>query len=387
MTSLDTQMVHSGRQGLRKLGVHAPPIDRSTTYPLTSLSEARDSIDQMMEGRAPGANPVYARLHNPTIARFEDAIAELEGAESALGFASGMAAISACLLAASQSGGHVVAVRPLYGGTDALLSSGLLGLSVTWADPERVAAAITDDTALVMVETPANPTLKLVDIAAVADQCGGVPLLVDSTFATPVLQRPMEHGATMTLHSASKYIGGHGDALGGVVACDEAWARILRPLRSLTGGVLSPQVAYELHRGLQTLSVRVHRAQSSAQLLASRLVELSSVQEVRYPGFPICDPQSLVGRQMSGPGAMIAFELDGGLEQAAHVMERVELITPAVSLGSTDTLIQHPAGLTHRKVDSQVCAELGISDGLLRLSVGLEDAEDLWRELAEVIGR
>ncbi len=397
MTSRETKSVHAGRDDLRELGVHVPPIDLSTTYPVTGLREARDSIDRMMEGKSPGENPIYARLHNPTVGRFEAGVAELEGAEAGVAYASGMAALSACLLASSGLAdgerSHVVAVRPMYGGTDALLSSGLLGLSVSWVEADRVGEAIRDETALVIVETPANPTLELIDIARVAAQiseaAGGgraeVPLLVDSTFATPALQRPLEHGAQMVVHSATKFLGGHGDALGGVVATSEELARPLRMARTLTGGVLHPRAAYDLHRGLQTLQLRVEKAQQNARILAGRIYEHKAVSRVAYPGFPGGDPNGLVGRQMDGPGSMLAFELEGGIEAAVAVMERVELITPAVSLGSVDTLIQHPAGLTHRKVDPEVRGELGITDGLMRLSVGIENPEDLWEELRGIL--
>ncbi|QDG53284.1 aminotransferase class I/II-fold pyridoxal phosphate-dependent enzyme [Persicimonas caeni] len=385
MASFDTRTVHAGRQDLRKLGVHAPPIDLSTTYPITGLEEARASIDRMMEGAEPDENPIYSRLHNPTVARFEAGIAQLEEAEAAVGFASGMAAMTACLLAARQRGERVVAVRPMYGGTDGLLSSGLLGVEVDWADAESVGAAIGPQTSLVIVETPANPTLQLVDIEHVVAQAGDVPVLVDSTFATPVLQQPLRHGAAMVLHSGTKFIGGHGDVIAGVVATSEAFARELRVVRSLTGGILHPRAAYDLHRGLQTLSLRVHKAQEGARLLAGRLHEHRAVGSVHYPGFQACDPKGLVGRQMAGPGSMLAFELVGGFDAALRVMEAVELITPAVSLGSTDTLIQHPAGLTHRKVDAEVRASHGITDGFLRLSVGVEDAEDLWQELGGIL--
>jgi methionine-gamma-lyase len=385
MTDFDTRAVHAGRQDLRKLGVHAPPIDLSTTYPITGLEEARDSIDQMMEGKEPDENPIYARLHNPTTSRFEKGLAELEGAEAAVAFGSGMAAMSAALLGARERGGHIVAVRPLYGGTDSLLSSGLLGVEATFAEADAVAEAIGPNTALVVVETPANPTLDLVDIEAVVAQAGQVPVLVDSTFATPVLQNPLAHGAAMVLHSCTKFIGGHGDVIAGVIATSESHAQQLRMVRSLTGGVLHPRAAYDLHRGLQTLSIRVKKAQEGANLLARRLVEHRAVNKVHYPGFSGCDPKGLVGRQMKGPGSMLAFDLAGGLEAAIEVIKGVELITPAVSLGSTDTLIQHPAGLTHRKVDAEVRRQLGITDGLMRLSVGIEDAEDLWDELCSIL--
>jgi methionine-gamma-lyase len=321
------------------------------------------------------------------VARFEEALANLEGTECAVAYASGMAAVTAALLAAKMIGGHVVAVRPLYGGTDHLLACGLLGLEVSWATPETVAQHIRADTALVVCETPANPTLQLVDIEAVVQGAGDVAVMVDSTFATPVLQRPAAHGAAIVLHSGTKFLGGHGDVLGGVLATNEDWAARLRQVRILTGANLHPMAAYTLHRGLQTLPVRVRAAQENAQVLARRLMSHRSVARVRYPSAPGCDPLGLLGRQLDGPGTMISIELSGGYEAARSVMAAVELFTPAVSLGSTDSLIQHPAGLTHRIVGEAAKVEGGIGPDLLRISVGLENVDDLWTDLSGALGR
>ncbi len=387
VSNLESDSVHAGREDLRDLGVHVPPIDLSTTYPIHDLSLATQSLDALAEGDADTANPIYARLSNPTVRRFETALAELEGAADAVAFSSGMAVLTACLLAARADGGHVVAVRPLYGGTDHLLTSGLLPLDVTFAEAEGIAAACRPDTSLVILETPANPTLALVDIEDVVRQAGSVPVLVDSTFATPILQRPLEHGARLVVHSATKFLGGHGDLMGGVVATDEEWAHRLRKVRILTGAVLYPLAGYLLHRGLQTLPVRVERAQRSAQLLARRLADHPAVKGVLYPGLAAGDPQRLVGRQMKGPGSMIAFEVEGGYDVAARIVTEVRMLTPAVSLGSVDSLIEHPAGLTHRTVDPEIRRQLGITDGLLRISVGLEAPEDLWSDLNGAIER
>ena len=315
------------------------------------------------------------------MARCEEALAALEAAEQAVAFGSGMAAITAVLLAASTHGRHVIAVRPLYGGTDHLLASGLLGLEVSFVQSHEVAAALRPDTALVLIETPGNPTLSLVDIEHIVRQAGTVPVAVDSTFATPVLQRPLAHGATYSIHSATKFLSGHGDVIAGVVACGATAAAGLRQLRILTGALLHPWAAYLLHRSLPTLPLRVRRAQASAGLVATQLAAHPGVRRVLYPGLPGGDPLGLVGRQMSGPGAMLAFEVAGGAAAARRVMQNLRLATPAVSLGSTDTLIEHPAGLTHRLVDPAALAAEGITPGLLRLSVGIEDPADIWRDL------
>jgi len=378
----DTLAVHAGREDLAALGVHAPPVDFSTTYPFEDLDAAVESLAELTAGGAGAANPVYARLHGPTVARFERALAALEGAEAAVAFASGMAAISAVVLAArSPDRDHVVGIRPIYGSTDYLLTRRLLGPEVTWSDAAGVAASVRPDTALVVIETPVNPTLDLIDISAVVDAAGDVPVLVDSTFATPVLQRPLLHGAAMVVHSATKFIGGHGDVMAGVVACSEAWARRLREVRVFTGALLHPLAGYLLHRGLPTLPLRVRRAQETAGVLAARLAMHGVVAHVHYPGLPGGDPARLIGRQMEGPGAMVAFEVAGGREAAERLMRALRLIGPAVSLGSTDTLIQHPAGLTQRVAERADAGAPAVSPGLLRLAVGLEDAGDLWGDL------
>ncbi len=384
-TSIETIGVHAGREDLRELGVHAAPLDLSTTYPIGELSEAIDDIDALISGGRPEANEIYSRLANRTVDRFERAFAQMERADDSVAFGSGMAAVTAALLVARQRGSHVVAVRPLYGGTDHLLASRLLALDVTWATPDAVAAAIRPESALVVIESPANPTLALMDIADIVRQAGRVPVLVDSTFATPVLQRPLDVGAALSLHSGTKYLGGHGDVMAGVIAANDDWARALRQVRILTGAVLHPMGAYMLHRGLQTLAVRVKTAQAGAIAIARQLLASPAVERVYFPGLPGGDPRGLIGRQMSGPGAMISFEVVGGFDAAATVLREVRLLTPAVSLGSTDSLIQHPAGLTHRVIGEAAQQEEGLSPGMLRISVGLESPDDIWADLEHAL--
>lgn len=311
--------------------------------------------------------------------RFEEGLAELEGTEDCVAFASGMAALTACLLATCSERRHVVGLRPLYGGSDHLLACGLLGVEVTWTEAHTVAAAIRPATGLVLFETPQNPTLAQVDIAAVVAAADRVPVLVDNTFATPIMQNPARHGAALTLHSATKFLGGHGDVVAGAVACNGDWAARLRRVRILTGALLHPLAAFLLHRSLPTLPFRVREAQERARALAGLLPFHPAVGRVLYP--------EADGVQLRGPGAVLAFEVAGGREAAATVMESVRLITPALSLGSTDSLIQHPAGLTHRLVDPVTREASGVTDGLLRLSVGLEDVGDLWCDLSAALDR
>ncbi|UOW00182.1 PLP-dependent aspartate aminotransferase family protein [Agrococcus sp. SCSIO52902] len=382
---LDSLAVHAGRDELRSLGVHAAPIDLSSTNPLAGVDSGGDAYERLATGGDVGdGSAVYQRLWNPTVARFEQALAALEGAEAAVAFASGMATTTAVLTAARQRrGAHVVALRPLYGGTDHLLATGLLGTETTCVDSvEAVERAVRPDTGLVIAETPANPTLELVDLDALVAAAGEAPVLVDNTFATPVLQRPLDHGAALSMHSATKYIGGHGDVLGGVVACDEAWARALRPVRAITGAIAHPLSAYLMHRGLQTLPLRVRAQQAGAVRVAEALLDLPGVRAVRFPGLDGCDPLGLVGpsRQMAGPGSMLAVDV-GSFAAAAAVAEGVRLFTHAVSLGSVDSLIQHPASLTHRPVAPEAKPDAGV----LRLSIGLEDPDDLIADLAQAL--
>ena len=385
MHRFQTTAVHAGREDFGKLCVHAPPLDLSTTYPIHDLDVAGASFDALIGGQHAAANPIYARLHNPTVARAEDAIAKLEGTEACVAYASGMAALTAVLLARRAHGGHVLVVRPLYGTSDHLLASGMCGLEAEFVTAAEIASHLRADTALVVIETPANPTLDLVDIRAVVAAAGSVPVLVDSTFATPVLQQPALLGATYVLHSATKFLGGHGDVIAGVVCCSDADAAPLRTVRAATGGLLHPLAAYLLHRGLPTLKLRVEAAQANAQVLARRLAEHPAVAKVFYPGLAQGPAAQLLASQMRGPGCLMAFEVKGGHAAAAKVMAAVKVMTAAVSLGSVDTLIQHPAGLTHRMVDPAAKAASGITDGLLRLSVGIEDVEDLWDDLLQAL--
>ena len=375
---LATRAVHAGRDDLAALGVHAPPIDLSSTYPIHDLRTAEEAFAAFARGDVVEREPIYARLHNPTVARFERALAELEETEAAVAFSSGMAALTACLLAAREVGSHVVAFRPLYGGSDHLLVSELTGHEVTWvARAVELHAALRPDTALVVLETPQNPTLGTISIEDVVALAGNVPVLVDNTFATPVLQNPARHGATLVLHSATKYLGGHGDVVAGAIATNEEWAHRLRRVRVATGGILHPLAAYLLLRGLPTLPLRVERAEATAMELARRL---HAHRDVAHVHFPMAD-----GHQLRGPGSVLSFEVVGGHDAAAALLHELELITPAVSLGAVDTLIEHPGGLTHSLLDPQAKEAAGISPGLLRLAVGLEDADDLWADLSHAL--
>lgn len=380
----DTMAVHAGREDLTELGVHALPIDLSTTNPLPDIELGGDSYEAMATGGLPieGGSNVYARLWNPTVARFEKALALIEHADEAVAFSSGMAAMTAAVLAFTWQAGksHVVAVRPLYGGTDHVLGSGLLGVETTFCDASEVADHVRETTGLVVLETPANPSLDLIDIEEIVRAVGDVPVLVDNTFATPVFQNPLNHGAVMSLHSATKYLGGHGDVMGGAIATTSAAAVELRKVRAVTGALMHPLAAYLLHRGLQTLPIRVRQQQENAKQVAQWLLTRPEIAEVLYPGVQD-DPKGLIGTQLKGTGSMLSVRMHGGFEAASRLTKQVSLFTHAVSLGGVDSLIQHPAALTHRPVPPE--ARPGAD--MVRLSIGLEHPEDLIRDLEQAL--
>lgn len=383
---LDSVAVHAGMEGVSESGSHVPSIDFSTTNPLPSIEFGGDSYENLATGGdlGSGDSAVYQRLWQPGVARFEDALAALEGSARAVAFSTGMAALTAVLISAVAAGKpHVVALRPLYGGTDHVLDSSLLGTSVTWVDQNGVAAAIRHDTGLIIFETPANPTLEMLDIRQIVAQAGDVPVMVDNTFATPIMQRPLDHGATLVMHSATKYIGGHGDVMGGIVATNLEWAKRLRGVRALTGGLLHPFAAYMLHRGLRTMPVRVRAQQSTAFDIARRLEGHPKIARVLYPGLKGQDPKGLLGHQIEGPGSLVSLDIAGGFSAAQTFVEACDLITHAVSLGGVDTLIQHPASLTHRPV----AAEAKPGAGIVRLSIGLEDVDDLYEDIIGALNK
>ncbi len=380
----DTRLVGTGH---RHSISHVRPIDLSTTYHTPDPDVAARSMTDFATGAPTADNPIYARLFNPNGRDFEDRMTDLEGGADSVCFASGMAALSALLLDARNRGGHVVAVPPVYGGSHTLLESGLLGTEVTFASADAVRAAIRPETALVWVESPSNPLLGLTDIERLVEDAGGVPVAVDSTFGTPVLQNPIRHGAAFTMHSATKFIGGHGDAMGGVVTASstEAAAR-LRQIRIATGALLHPLAAHTFSRGLQTLGVRVRAMQDNARALVSRLQDHPEVIDLRFPGLHAAD-DAIVRKQMAGPGTMFCLELEGGVRRADAFVAALEIAVPAVSLGSVDTLVQRPAALTHQLMGEEARQATGIPASLIRVSVGLEDVDDLWDDFTRAIGR
>jgi len=383
-----TRAIHGGDQG-NEFGALVPPICLSSTFAFDSVEQggARFAGDQ--------DGPVYSRISNPTVGLLERRLAALEGAEKALATASGMGAISALLWTLLGPGDELIADRVLYGCTWSFLHHGLarFGVSVRQVDlrdPLTLVEAIGERTRLVYFETPANPVNHLVDIQAVSSiaRQHGVRVVVDNTYATPALTRPLEHGADFVVHSATKYLGGHGDLVAGLVAGPAAAIDQVRMvgLKDLTGAVMSPFTAHLVMRGIKTLELRMQRHSQSALEIARWLDARPEIRRVAYPGLESFPEHALACRQMSDFGGMIAFELDGGLSAGTRFMNRLNLIRRAVSLGDAESLIQHPASMTHSTMSAEERARCAIDDGLIRLSVGLETPDDLIADLDQALG-
>ena len=335
----------------------------------------------------------YGRSDNPTRRALEECVAALEGGRHGLALASGCAAMTT-VLQTLRPGDHIVACEDVYGGTFRLLETLMrpMGVETTWVEmsrPANVSAALCPETRLVWLETPTNPTLKLVDIEAIAALTAPRPelrLVVDNTFATPMLQRPLALGADVVVHSMTKYINGHSDVVGGVViTSDDEFAERLRFLQNAAGAVLSPFDSFLVLRGLKTLPVRMERHCRSAASLAGWLQSQPRVERVHYPGLDEHPQHELASRQMSAPGGMISFVLEGGLPASRAFLEATEIFTLAESLGGVESLVEHPALMTHHSVPLKIRERVGIVDGLVRLSVGLEAEGDLREDLARAL--
>jgi cystathionine gamma-lyase len=369
-----TRAIHAGQQPDPATGAVVVPIYQTSTY-------AQDAL-----GKHRGYE--YSRTGNPTRAALETCIAALEGGAHGLAFASGMAA-EAAIMQLLKPGDHTVAVDDLYGGSYRLFRRVLepMGLSFSFVDGSDLTAverSLTDLTRMVWVESPTNPLLKLVDIEAVSKLAHArqALLVVDNTFMSPYFQRPLSLGADIVVHSATKYLGGHSDVIGGtlVVNRDDLFER-LSFLQNAVGGVPGPMDAWLVLRGIKTLAVRMREHESNARLVAAFLVEHPKVARVFYPGLPNHPQRDIARRQMSGFGGMISFEVKGGLEPARRVVERTRLFTLAESLGGVESLIELPAAMTHASIPAETRRAHGVADGLVRISVGIEDAADLISDL------
>ena len=372
-----TRAIHDGQPADAATGAVNVPIYASSTY-------VQEEI-----GKHKGYE--YSRVSNPTRTALEENFASLEGGTSAHAFASGMAAIAA-LCTMMKTGDHVVCSDNMYGGTTRLFNQVLVnyGLEFTYVDTsnaENVAAAVRPTTKLVHIETPTNPMMALTDIRAVADIAHrhGVELSVDNTFMSPYFQRPIEFGADIVMHSTTKFLNGHSDGLGGVlVGTKPAHAETFAFVQKCTGGILSPFECWLLLRGVKTLAVRMRQHDASGRAVAEFLDRHSKVRKVFYPGLPDHPQHELAKRQMSGFGSMISFEL-GSLAAANRMLRRVRICSLAESLGGVETLISHPASMTHSAIGEEGRKKLGITDGLVRISVGIEDLEDIVADLEQAL--
>lgn len=383
MAKFATLCVHGSGGADPQTGAISVPIYQSSTFAFKSAKHGAALFAGEEEGY------FYTRLGNPTTAALEREMAFLEGGEAALCFSSGMAAISAVILNLCNSGDNLVSSDTVYGGTHNLYKETLPKWNiqvkeVNATDLANVESAIDEKTRLVFIETPANPTLAIIDIEGCVKICKKhqIPLVIDNTFATPYLQRPIEMGADIIIHSATKYIGGHGDTIAGIVIGKKDFITNLRAkiLRDL-GAVISPLNSWLLLRGLKTLPVRMDRHCANAFEVAKFLSLHPKINWVRYPGLSTHPQYELACRQMKKFGGMITFEIKGGREAGEKLMNNVGLITLAVSLGDCDSLIEHPASMTHSTYSAQELEEVGISEGLIRLSVGLEDPADIITDL------
>jgi cystathionine beta-lyase/cystathionine gamma-synthase len=378
-----TKQIHAGVTPDPTTGAILTPIHQSTTF-------VQPSVDEYM---ATGYS--YSRSGNPTVRAFEMKVAALEEGADAAAFATGMAATNAVMLAMLNAGDHVLFSDVVYGGTYRLATQvyrrfGVECEFVDTSNPNSVAAAIRDNTRLVFTETPANPTLKLTDIAAISEitSSRGIPHCVDNTFLTPYYQRPFELGADLIVHSTTKYFDGHNATVGGAVvsSTNELHERI-QFIQNATGTTMSPQVAWLTLQGTKTLSERLDRQSDNAMQVARFLERHPKVVEVAYPGLESFPQHDLAKRQASGFGAMAWFEVEGGVEAGKKLMDLVELWTLAENLGSVESLITHPVTMTHAAIAREERLKVGITDGLVRISVGMEDVEDLIEDLKQALDR
>lgn len=383
-----TKAIHGGGYSPKdNFGSLNPPIHQTSTFVFNNVEEGRARFAGEQEGY------IYTRIGNPTVKILEDRMAELEGGEAAIAFGSGMGATSAVILGLLKTGDHIIATDALYGGTYSFLEMaqekyGIEYTLVEMSNPDIIKDHINPNTRMIYVETPMNPTMKIVDLEKVAKIAKGVGAItvVDNTFMSPYLQRPIELGIDIVLHSATKYIGGHGDVIAGILVGNNELMHEIR-MNSLKniGSVMSPFDAWLLLRGLKTLSVRLDKHSESATKIAKYLEKHPKVEKVYYPGLDSYPQYELAKKQMKAAGGLISFEVKGGLQAGIDMLDNVMICQLAVSLGDVDTLIQHPASMTHSPIPSEKRLEMGITDGLIRLSVGLEDVDDLIADLEQAL--
>ncbi|MBO1513033.1 methionine gamma-lyase [Metabacillus bambusae] len=383
----ETKAIHAGYTSKEHSDSLTPPIYQSSTFTFTSLEQGANRFAGVEDGY------IYSRLSNPTVTVLEERMAQLEEGEAALAFGSGMAAVSAVLIGLTKANDHILCSRGVYGCTFGLLRmlQEKYQIDHTFSElatTEEIISKIQENTTCIYIETPINPTMKLIDLELVVRIAKekGIMVVVDNTFSTPYLQKPLTLGCDISIHSATKYIGGHGDVIAGIIVGNH---EIIKQLKKTTqkdiGGVISPFDAWLLLRGIKTLAVRMDRHCENAKKLANLLGNHPRIKAVYYPGDQNHPDYQIMKRQMKNGGGLLSFEVNGTYEDAVKVVNQLKLIPIAVSLGDAETLIQHPASMTHAVIPEEVRKDMGISNELLRLSVGLEAWEDIWDDLKQAL--
>lgn len=385
--NIETNAIHGGKKSQGEHGPLSTPIYQTSTFVFDDVQQGADRFAGDAQGH------IYSRLGNPTVDELEARMAVLEETEAAAAFGSGMGAVSAAIFALLKAGDHLVTSHRLYGCTFALFNHQLpaLGIEVSFvdlADEKAVRGAIKPNTKVIYGETPINPCLTVIDLDSIAaiGREHDIVTVMDNTFMSPILQRPATHGIDLVLHSATKYLNGHGDVVAGILCGpSELINRIKMTTRKDMGAVMSPHDAWLVIRGLKTLHLRVQRHNENAQVVAEYLQGQPAIEKVYYPGLPDHPGYRLLGKQMRGAGGVMAFELKCSFDGAVAFINQLKMCKRAVSLGDAETLIQHPASMTHSTYEPEELAEAGISRTLIRLAVGLENAEDIMADLGQAL--
>ncbi len=384
-----TAAIHGDKKYLSNLGGVSVPIHQSSTFVFKNAQEGADRF----AGRAEGY--IYTRLGNPTNRALEECIAGLEGGFDALATASGMAAITSVYMTYLEKDGHIISTDSVYGPSRTVIENEFsrFGVKYDFIDTskvENIEKCLKPETKLVYIETPANPTMSITDIKAIAELLKGknIPLVVDNTFLSPVLQNPLELGADIVVHSLTKFLNGHSDVVGGVIVTKtEETHKKIKKVLAMMGGTIDPHQSWLILRGIKTLAIRIDYSQKTAIKLADFLSTHPKISWVNYPGLKTHPQHELAKTQMKGFGSMLCFGLKGGLEAGVKLMDNVELCTLAVSLGGIETLIQHPASMTHAGVPKEKREKAGVTDELIRFSVGCEAYEDIMNDLNQALDK
>ena len=387
-SGFNTKLVHLGELE-NSMGSVTVPIFQTSTFSFKNAQHGADCFSGKDDGY------IYTRLGNPTINALEETIAELENGFGGIATSSGMGAVNSIYMALLGQGAHLVSTASIYGPSRNVIEKhysrfGVEATYVDTAEPDNVKKSIQPNTKMILVETPSNPTMQLTDICKIAEIAHKheIPLVVDNTFSSPYLQNPLNLGADVVFHSITKFINGHADVVGGVIVTkEEVLYKQIRNMMVNLGCNMDPHQAYLVHRGVKTLSVRIEKAQENAAIIAQWFEEHPLVEWVKYPGLKSHPQHELAKKQMRGFGSMISFELKGGLDAGKAFMDNVELAILAVSLGGVETLIQHPASMTHSGINKEEKLKTGITDGLVRLSVGIENVEDLIDDLSQALNK